>query len=180
MLDYEFLYVVSLFPYLIGLVVSLVKRHAFKAIVINSLFYFYCVALIAVTLFPIPIQGLSDLAEIHQGASFLQAFPLVGILDILRNDYLPFIVKMRQIFGNIILFIPLGFFLPILWKNRASLKKLLPIGFGVSLAIELTQLIISLILGYGYKITDVDDLILNTLGFILGFGLYKAFRYGLD
>jgi len=44
------------------------------------------------------------------------------------------------------------------------------------LAIELSQLAISLLLGYSYRFTEVDDVILNFIGVLLGFSAYAAVR----
>jgi len=44
----------------------------------------------------------------------------------------------------------------------------------LSAAIELGQLAISLWLGYAYRSTDVDDVILNTIGAVLGFMAFVA------
>ena len=57
--------------------------------------------------------------------------------------------------GNIIMFMPFGLFIPYLWG--ISGKKTILIGFSSSLFIEFCQLFLS-------RGTDVDDLILNTLG----------------
>ena len=65
---------------------------------------------------------------------------------------------------NILLFIPLGFILPLLWKEFRSRKAMGITGFLVSLGIELAQLL-------NYRISDVDDLIMNTLGALLGYAL---------
>ena len=46
------------------------------------------------------------------------------------------------------------------------------VGLGLSAAIELGQLAISLHLGYGYRAADVDDVILNTLGTLIGLGVF--------
>jgi len=66
--------------------------------------------------------------------------------------------------GNIVMFVPIGFFLPLLWKF--SNKKVIFLGFSASLMIEFTQLFLA-------RGTDVDDLLLNTLGTLVGFFLYK-------
>ena len=65
---------------------------------------------------------------------------------------------------NILLFIPLGFILPLLWKEFRSWKAMGITGFLVSLGIELAQLL-------NYRISDVDDLIMNTLGALLGYAM---------
>lgn len=65
---------------------------------------------------------------------------------------------------NILLFVPLGFILPLLWKEFRSRRSMCLTGFLLSLGIELAQLL-------NYRISDVDDLIMNTLGAWLGYEL---------
>lgn len=69
--------------------------------------------------------------------------------------------------GNIILFMPFGFFIPLLW--RISAIKAVIIGFLASLFIETCQLFLA-------RGTDVDDLILNTFGALLGAILFKIIQ----
>ncbi len=73
-------------------------------------------------------------------------------------------VNLFYFLGNILMFIPLGFFISLLWNT--SQKKVVFIGFSVSLFIEIFQIFIA-------RQTDIDDLILNTLGTYLGVLLYK-------
>lgn len=70
-----------------------------------------------------------------------------------------YIVSVENLVGNIVIFIPLGFLLPILINGFQKLGTLLLISFCVSLVFEIIQLIIPLLGSF-----DVDDLILNTLG----------------
>ena len=72
-----------------------------------------------------------------------------------------------NIMGNIILFVPIGLGVPLLWSVSGRLT--LVIGFLSSLFIELCQLLM-------LRGTDVDDLILNTLGVLLGVLLYKLLQ----
>ncbi|MDZ5606145.1 VanZ family protein [Bacillus pseudomycoides] len=68
---------------------------------------------------------------------------------------------------NILLFMPLGFLLPIIWPQFRTMKNTAYAGFFFSLAIELSQLL-------NHRITDIDDLLMNTLGAIIGYLLYRA------
>lgn len=68
--------------------------------------------------------------------------------------------------GNICLFLPIGFGITLLWDN-ISPKKILLSGLAASLFIELCQLPQA-------RGTDIDDLWLNTLGALCGYGLYRA------
>lgn len=66
--------------------------------------------------------------------------------------------------GNICLFVPIGFCVPLLW-NKSSLLKTLLVVFLISLFIELCQLPQA-------RGTDIDDLWINTLGAMIGYLLY--------
>ncbi|ANC22653.1 MULTISPECIES: VanZ family protein [Bacillus] len=68
---------------------------------------------------------------------------------------------------NILLFMPLGFLLPTIWPQFRRMKSTAYAGFGFSLAIELGQLLDN-------RITDIDDLSMNTLGAIIGYLLYRV------
>lgn len=66
---------------------------------------------------------------------------------------------------NVILFVPLGILAPLLLPKKVSWWQVALLGLAVSLAIELTQLV-------NMRITDVDDLIMNTLGALVGYVAY--------
>lgn len=69
---------------------------------------------------------------------------------------------------NVIMFLPLGFLLPLLWDDFRSFKNTLTFSFLASLTIEMSQL-------FTYRATDIDDLITNTLGGCIGFCVAKLF-----
>ena len=73
--------------------------------------------------------------------------------------------RIGNSFGNIILFVPIGFLLPAVtgWKK---MWKTVVAGISFSLLIESIQLITL------RGCFDVDDVILNCLGTVMGFGLY--------
>lgn len=67
---------------------------------------------------------------------------------------------------NILLFVPLGILTPFIWDKMNRFAYLFVAGFTLSLCIELSQLL-------NNRRSDIDDLILNTFGTIIGFVLYK-------
>ena len=69
---------------------------------------------------------------------------------------------------NIVLFMPLGFLLPMIWPYFRKIKTRY-VQDSFSLAIELNQLL-------NNRITDIDDLFTNTLGAIIGYLLYRALK----
>lgn len=71
-----------------------------------------------------------------------------------------------NIFGNIIAFIPFGMYLPYMTESKIRLISTFLYTFSLSLTIELVQLITKV------GSCDVDDIILNTLGGMLGYLAY--------
>lgn len=69
------------------------------------------------------------------------------------------------------MFIPIDFALPVLLPNL-KYKKVILIGCVVSLTIEKLQAIAGIIVGYNYRAADIDNLMMNTLGTIVGVILF--------
>ncbi len=94
-----------------------------------------------------------------------QIFFLVNLLDYASKSDL-----LLNIIGNFAMFIPTGIMTPLIYPQLKSFKKTLLTGAGISLAIEIIQL------PFAVRASDVDDLILNTLGCIAGYGIYALVR----
>ena len=71
---------------------------------------------------------------------------------------------------NALLFVPLGMLLPLLWKDCRRWYRTAGAGFLLSLLIELSQLC-------NFRATDVDDLIMNALGTVLGWLAFRFFAH---
>ena len=69
---------------------------------------------------------------------------------------------------NAVMFAPFGFLLPVLWCKCRKWKVTVLAGFLLSLTIEILQM-------FCFRATDVDDLIMNTLG--AGFGYFAAWLF---
>lgn len=74
-----------------------------------------------------------------------------------------------QYVENALLFIPIGVLLPLLYQRFQKLLPCALYGFFLSLAIELMQL-------FCFRATDIDDLLMNTLGAVVGFGIFVLFK----
>lgn len=94
----------------------------------------------------------------------IELIPFVGLIQILHNSLRVFLYLF---IGNLIWFVPLGFLLPLLTKAKAST---IFYGFLLSLYIEVSQYI------FGTGVSEVEDLILNTLGTAIGYGLFLLLR----
>ncbi|WP_413304240.1 VanZ family protein [Bacillus sp. 1P10SD] len=83
------------------------------------------------------------------------------------------IIRIENLAGNVVGFIPLGFILPLLLKKFQRLSAVMAASFCLSLSYEILQLL------FEFGSFDVDDLILNTLGGMLGYIPSKLFIYFL-
>lgn len=77
---------------------------------------------------------------------------------------------LLNLFGNTAMFLPLGIVWPAVFRKLDTHKKVIAAGIGVSLFIEILQL------PFCVRISDIDDLILNSLGYLMGYGLYLLVR----
>lgn len=81
----------------------------------------------------------------------------------------PYLVRiaLRNLLGNIILFVPLGYFLPDLYPQLRKFRITFLSVTVIIAVVELTQL------GLMVGTCDIDDLLLNVLGASVGYGLYR-------
>ena len=89
---------------------------------------------------------------------FIETFKLLGGKSPLDFFY--------NLFGNIVWFIPMGIFIPTLGKKNRGFGRVVLIGALVSLSIEALQFVLRT------GVSDIDDVISNTIGTAIGFLLY--------
>jgi len=73
----------------------------------------------------------------------------------------------KQILGNFVMLLPLGIYLPLLYKKISGFIPVLLVSLLVAILIEVLQLATS------FRSVDIDDVLLNTTGAVFGFILYK-------
>ena len=128
---------------------------------------YICIAVVArLTLFPIArVDGriaplLFDSSKIlPTRANFV---PFAHLFD-----YKYVRTALLNILGNTLMFVPIGFFWPMLFKSLNTPIKAIAAGLGFSMCIETVQL------AFFERVSDVDDLILNTLGFAIGYVVFR-------
>ena len=176
MLRREILYFIAVPLYLIVLVVSIRKRFSLQKHLVVLMLLVYCLGVISVTLFPLPVQKsvLESRRSPDDSNPHHNFVPIVDMVKVARGGN--FRTFARVIGGNVLLFVPLGVLLPVLNRKFNSLSHILLSGLLGSVAIEGSQLLISLVLGFNYRTFDVDDIILNTLGTVVGFCLLQLAR----
>lgn len=82
------------------------------------------------------------------------------------RDILGWRAVILNVFGNVMAFMPFGFILPEVWDQLNHWYTITLLGFLFSLFIEMTQLV-SRVGSF-----DVDDLLLNTLGALVGYFVF--------
>lgn len=127
-------------------------------------------------------DGKSEISGWHTAGVFVFAFFLAGILTLTgvpaffrfhfdaNINIIPmaeFFSNFKQYMENMLLFMPLGFLVPLLWRREQMVEKTVSIGFLFSLFIEIAQL-------FSFRVTDIDDLLMNTLGTWLGYLVFLA------
>ena len=75
-----------------------------------------------------------------------------------------------NVVGNMAMFIPSGIILPVVYKKLNSFGKVVIAGAFISLCIEILQL------PFASRTSDIDDLIINTLGVAIGYGICAAIK----
>jgi len=89
---------------------------------------------------------------------------------IVYSGYLGVSSVCTNLLGNVAAFVPFGIFLPILTNNRLKFYQVTVYTFSLTLMIEMIQLISRV------GIFDVDDMILNTLGGIIGYLMFFVWK----
>jgi len=123
----------------------------------------YAALLASVTL--LPIRWRSDLARWPDNwhPQLVPLWNLVaGIADGDRR-----LATLAGAAGNVLLFVPLGFLLPLVLPRLDRRWRVLTVGAGISLLVELAQLPMP-----GVRRADVNDLLMNVAGTALGWLLY--------
>ncbi|MFS0810819.1 VanZ family protein [Peribacillus phoenicis] len=140
------------------------------------LFIIYICTVIGITIFPIPFQQYLIETMIEDQFGLKHNFiPFKIFYDAMSYGSLSFglTILLKQAVGNIILFLPMGFVLPMIITNLQTIGKVIFIGTLTSLSIELFQGLAGLWVGYNYRAVDIDDLIFNVLGTVIGFLIWK-------
>lgn len=106
------------------------------------------------------VTGAGTVYELSRAAAY--AMPVV------RVNLIPF-AQSIDVVGyalNVVMLVPFGLLAPLVWPQLGRLGRIILAGFSFSLLIELSQLV-------NCRSSDVDDLIMNTLGAVVGFALYR-------
>ncbi|PEW37898.1 hypothetical protein CN444_28640 [Bacillus thuringiensis] len=135
----------------------------------------YVVFVIKLVFFPIQYMFSKISAPEITQSMFYQSIPFHEIYKTLfiTGNYI-------QVFGNILLLFPLGVYMGLFSKKSVSVKYVFKISLFTTLTIETVQLIIDYITFMPNKVFDVDDIILNVTGCLLGWLFLKFMSSELE
>ena len=146
-----------------------------------SRIYNALIELVAATVFIIPVWCVYEkiffqswkrtLIYMIFGFYLVVVLALVGFPNITMSqmeftvNLIPFIYMLSDLVNaclNVLLFVPFGFFLPMLWKEFRSIKRVALAGIVATFFIEISQL-------FTGRATDIDDIITNSIGTLIGY-----------
>ena len=139
---------------------------------IQFIFAEFVFGVIGVTLLPIYIrigyQPTWDSIDINiRPFYFIEEYR-----SLIQMDSFYVSIAVKNLLGNVLLFLPFGFLIPLLREKKTTVYYIILVCFCVSFCIEIFQTV-ERFLGIGLRIADIDDILLNCLGGLTGFGIYK-------
>ena len=143
-------------------------------------------AVVGLTIFPIPIAG-QDFYRHTRGLSEDNIVPFATVvrqlgetIPIHGRSLITSLHAMLELVGNLAALAPLAIYVPALWPSLRSWRRFVVVAVAFSVGIELTQLAGSLLEGFTYRVTDIDDVIVNSTGAVAAFFVWREMeRRGL-
>jgi glycopeptide antibiotics resistance protein len=115
----------------------------------------YVAAVLSLTVFPLNVTW----------GEYANQAPWIG-----QINFVPLLTADVTIVPNVIMMVPAGFLLPLLFRRADSPSRVTLMTAAVSLSVEATQLLSYIVLNNGRSV-DVNDLLANTLGGLVGYAL---------
>ena len=128
------------------------KRYRWRHVAWSYVYMLYCY---------LAVQKTAGIGTIWDLISYGKLDATINLIPFSSEGFATYIL-------NVIMFMPLGFLLPLIWRRYRKMGRAVLTGFCMSLSIELLQL-------FCLRVTDVDDLTMNTLGTAVGFCCWIVF-----
>ncbi|MDY4096882.1 MAG: VanZ family protein [Lachnospiraceae bacterium] len=144
-----------------------------KKRLLTLFFFFYIIVLIKLVIFKYPWDYLMGIVKTWEKGVILEGLSTanftLGKSIRMYIRYYPRLNGFQNLFGNILAFIPFGYLLPLCFGQCRSWWRVLLWSLILVLGIEFFQLFSA------FGAFDVDDILLNTLGAMVGYFVYKIF-----
>lgn len=171
----------ELFPFFFLALLALLaflkyRKHSYSYLICVFVFGVYMLYALDKVFFPIAVSGM-------MADSWRENVNWSGHINVIPFPFsepastLPIEVRAyyRTLMFNVLLTVPFGF--GINFIKRVSVKHIPLLAIGVGLAFESGQLLISLLLGYPYRVIDINDVLMNALGVLIGYGVFRLFGW---
>ena len=136
-------------------------------IAVWSAFVFYCLVLLYIFI----LDRIDDIRPYESMRAFLLRVNLIPFrtvyeyIDKIINNRINLDTAITNLIGNIIVFLPMGAFLPCLFHKMRSFKQTVLTVFFIVLGIELLEIILAM------GAFDIDDFIFNLGGAMIGYAV---------
>lgn len=174
-------FAVPIFIILITMIVQIKKstytqeKNKIRNFWLKTLFIIYCLLLITILFLnnQYRIGGFQDIntfsKEHFEMINIIPFATIIGYISRLISQDINISIVVINVITNLLLFAPMGFFIPMLFKDKIKNIK----QFGITIVI--ITLIIEVLQFVTYRgATDIDDIILNTMGAIIVYVLMKT------
>lgn len=132
-----------------------------------SVFYVYLLYVAQATIFPLRLFDSYYIQVMREGHTWASGINLIPFREVSIEYFLS-----RQGIGNVLLTVPFGLGLPFI--ATTGLRSIAWRGLLFTVSIELVQLLIDIIYGFGWRKVDINDILFNFLGTMIGFGLFSG------
>jgi len=127
-----------------------------------------CVYIVLLAVYAVALSVITLRAQ-HPGTGASATWvPLTGIWHLLTESEGNTYLDVGSVVGNIVLFVPLGWLLPMVWPQLQSLRRVVVLVAACSIAIELAQFAVP------GRTPTTDDVLLNTVGGLIGAIMFFA------
>lgn len=144
------------------------KHKSLVFLIFYSIFFAYIVAVLSKTQFDIYFDNTMSII----GANVFESMNLIPLIGLEARDIMTSVL-------NVIMFIPFGFLLP--FVARINFKGLFIWAATFSYCLEMGQLISGIFMGGTLRVVDINDVIFNITGAIIGYIsfiiFYKIFKH---
>lgn len=147
---------------------GVVRQMKHQSFMLKSALLIYIIAVLYITL--LAWNYGASLGPAGPGGRNYNVIPFRSIYRI--ATFSPTIIDpIRILLGNVIMFVPLGFLLPTIWRNMRKQMTIVTIGFLFSFSIELSQFL------FTHRVANIDDVILNSFGTWIGFMIFSFYLW---
>ena len=150
------------------------KDRQFHRKYVKLIFLIYLIAVIKVIIFKYPMEQLRAIAATWEKGVILEGLDTANftLFKTIRMyiDYSYMLNSFENLVGNVVVFIPFGFLIPYVLKRGRNFFVMLVNAFLFVLGIEVFQLFSA------FGAFDVDDILLNCAGAVLGYFFYLIYE----